>query len=257
MSEGSFNAVSRKLLTPAEAAYLAAFIDGEGTLTIGRMKRPENRIGYRYTPILLMANTNRAGLERIRELCGNGRLLLCTPSKTAAHKHLFRLQFSANQIRHLLPQVEPFLLLKREQASLLAAFLRLVVNGKNTTPAQWQEMERLRAEIRALNHRGLATAREPIEAVKPRPARNPWEKREADRRGVCSVEGCGRPHGAKGYCRRHYKLYVWRGGPKVYENTCEHCGRRFINRYKGTRFCSKRCNDKRLSVRRKTRPVVP
>lgn len=34
---------------------------------------------------------------------------------------------------------------------------------------------------------------------------------------VCSVEGCGRPHGAKGYCKRHYMNWRNSGTPQPRE----------------------------------------
>jgi hypothetical protein len=248
---GSLNVRSDKVLSPTEAAYVAGFMDGEGTLTIGRQKRPENRAGFRYLPIMVVANSHVVGLEAIRSLCGNGRVITCTRSKVLIHKHVYRLQWTAHQIRHLLPQIKPYLLLKHLQADLLEDFLDLIVNGRNTTPEQWAEMERLRVEIRALNHRGRTAAEIAVDVPVIRAAKKSWDKREHDRRGVCSVAYCGRPHQSKGYCRRHYKFYIERGGPKRYERVCEHCQTRFITKFNDTRFCSKSCNDKGLRVRHK------
>lgn len=249
MSEQSYNLVTDKVMSPTEAAYVAGFVDGEGTITIGRQRRDENRAGFRYIPILIAANTDLAGLEAVRRMCGNGRVSLCTPSKRQAHKHLFRLTMAANQIRRVLPQIRPFLVIKAKQADLLTEFLDLIVSGRNCSPEDWQRQEDLRAEIRSMNHRGLTEARQPRELVMVRKTK-PQPKREPK---PCQVDGCERPHSAHGYCHPHYKLYVLRGGPSKYEASCEHCGARFISHYKGTRFCSKSCNDKRHRVRnRKT-----
>lgn len=254
MQEGSFagsvNVRSDKRLSPTEAAYVAGFIDGEGTITIGRQQRPEARAGFRYVPILVVANSHLVGLEAIRVLCGNGRVSMTTRSKVEAHKHVYRLQFTPNQIRHVLPQVKPYLILKQLQADLLEDFLRLLLNGRHSTDEQWAEMERLRQEIRALNHRGR-TAKE-IAADPPivRAAKNSWEKRRHEQGRTCSVKGCDRPHASKGYCHPHYKRLVLRGGSR-HERVCEHCGTRFISRYRDTRFCSKSCNDKDFRVRHK------
>jgi hypothetical protein len=242
------NVVSTKTLDATEAAYVAGFLDGEGTVTIGRETRSANRVGYRYHPCLMLANTNREGLEHVQRLCGNGRIDCAIAAKGRNQKPLYRLWFSANQIRQLLPQVRPFVFIKRPQIALLMRFLDLLPHSKDAGAEHWAAIEQLRGEIRALNYRGatkpsLKAARVFIREKKP-----PVRTRRI--RGVCQITDCGRPHAGKGYCRYHYKVYVERGGPTRHERVCEHCGTAFITRYKHTRFCSKACNDKNYRVRK-------
>lgn len=152
--EPSVNHRSEKVMCVAEAAYMAGYLDGEGTISITRAKRVENRAGYRWMPIMAINNTHRDSLECLRQMCGNGRLCLVNPGKLGIQKPGYRLQFTANQIRYVLPQIMPYLIIKREQAAILLEFLTSVVNGKNLTEAVGVEQERLRAEIQRLNHRG-------------------------------------------------------------------------------------------------------
>lgn len=241
--------VSDKRLQLVEAAYVAGFFDGEGTLTIARESRKGNRSGVRYFACMMAANTDYAGLEHLQRLCGNGRIDCSVAAKGRNQKPVYRLWFSPNQARHVLPQIEPYLCIKRAQAAILMEFLDICASGKDANVAHWDTIERLRGQIRELNYRGATKVAYKAAKIFIR-AKAPIV-RTRRKRGVCQIDGCQRPHQSKGYCRRHYKLYVERGGPKRYEAVCEHCNTSFVSRYQA-RFCSKKCGDKSLVVRAKT-----
>ncbi len=47
---------------------------------------------------------------------------------------------------------------------------------------------------------------------------------------ICKVDGCGKPHNAKGYCKLHYNKYLRNLPPENSDNVCkvEGCNRRVV-----------------------------
>lgn len=199
LNEGS----SGKTLEPVEAAYVAGFVDGEGCLTIGRAVRAESRSGFTYEAIFAIGNTNYDALVSIMRTCGNGKIQLQDKRSRPEHKAMYRLIFSSNQIRRLLPQLRPFLRIKGAQADIVLRFLGSKVAGRNVTPELWQSFENMRAQVRALNARGRAVVPESLSVrpVKPMPKRRTEER-------PCGIDGCAREYFAKGYCFMHYRRLV-------------------------------------------------
>ena len=69
---------SIKRLTSSEAAYIAGIIDGEGTVTLTRTHRGENR-----RPIVSIRSTELPLLQYVRDVIGAGRIT----SKARARTH--------------------------------------------------------------------------------------------------------------------------------------------------------------------------
>lgn len=142
-------------MSPTEAAYFAGFVDGEGTIGVIRARRSGNKVGYRLQPYLAVANTDFAALERIQEMCGNGRLMQQTNPATPHHKPGYTIRLSPDQIRHVLPQIRPYLLIKAKQADYLMEFLSIHVSRKRPTEQEQKELDRLRDAVCTLNARGV------------------------------------------------------------------------------------------------------
>lgn len=232
-----------KVLTPAEAGYLAGFMDGEGSLTIGRARKPAHRSGYTYIGIMTASNTDLDALHSIVAMCGGGKVQMQDKRSHPLHRPTYRTLWSHGQIRELLPQIQPYLLIKRQQAELLLEFLNSKVNGRNATAATWQRQESLRARIRSLNRRGITdtseerlTVRDVRERVVPR----------------CSIDGCGDAHYGHGLCYAHYYQQVIRPKREAErdavdrERTCEECGVVFrLTRSDAAVLCSRKCRARR------------
>lgn len=167
----SFNLVSDTQISPMDAAYVAGFFDGEGTLSIMRTRREANRTGFRYMPLMSVANTHKASLERVRDMCGNGRIIGNYHKGTANHRIVYQLRFSSNQIRGVLPQLRPYLFVKANQADLLLAFLAMVHQGVNPSQQTCDAMEALRLNIKSMNTRGqsVETPIDPVFLRDPKP----------------------------------------------------------------------------------------
>lgn len=165
---------SGRVLTDAERGYLAGFVDGEGCLTIGKASRPGYRCGYSYEAIMTVSNTHLDGLIKIAEMCGNGKIQLQDKRDKPHHKTLYRIVFGHGQIRHLLPQIRPLLLMKGAQADIILEFLSLKKSGKNPDELLIQRFEALRSAVRELNRRGNTDT--DAEPVVMRPHANGWSR---------------------------------------------------------------------------------
>lgn len=149
------NLRSDRVMSPTEAAYFAGFVDGEGTIGVYRARRKENRLGYRYQPALSIASTSYPALETLQRMCGNGRITQQTKPPVDHHKTGYRLQFSSNQIRLILPQLLPFLVIKKQQAEYVLEFLSLQKAGRNPSAGVMQRSEELSRSCKLLNVRGV------------------------------------------------------------------------------------------------------
>lgn len=67
------NRFSKKILSAVDAAYVAAMVDGEGTLSLGACRHPGRR-GYVLMPQLAVHNTDLPLIESLVETLGNGRI---------------------------------------------------------------------------------------------------------------------------------------------------------------------------------------
>jgi LAGLIDADG-like domain len=114
-------------LDPPEAAYIAGLIDGEGTITLTREHRGENR-----RLVVSISSTERVLLEFVAIRCGCGKI---TNKRTSSDRHApsFAYRITNRQALDLLREIYPFLVsYKRLRAELaLADYARLTPrNGK-------------------------------------------------------------------------------------------------------------------------------
>jgi hypothetical protein len=113
------------------AAYLAGLIDGEGTITLTRVHRYENR-----RLIVSISNNDVSLLKLVKQIVGAGKI---TTKKTYSERHArsFAYQISSRQALDLLGQVAPYLqTYKAERARLaLNDYLRLTPRNGRYRPA--------------------------------------------------------------------------------------------------------------------------
>jgi hypothetical protein len=137
--------VTRARLDPAIAGYLAGLIDGEGTVTLARLHRNENR-----RLVVSISNNDLVLLRFVRSAVGAGRI---TAKRTYSPRHspAFTYQVSSRQALELLRQTAPFLRsYKAARAALaIADYVALTPRNGKYTPA-------LRARRAAFEARFLA-----------------------------------------------------------------------------------------------------
>ncbi len=126
-------------LAVTDAAYIAGLIDGEGTITLTRKHRNENR-----QLAITISNTERPLLEYVIETIGAGKI---TGKRTTSERHRpsFTYTIYNRQALNLLAQIHPYLKTYKAIRSsiILENYLALTPrNGKYTADKQ-----QLRAEF--------------------------------------------------------------------------------------------------------------
>lgn len=104
--------------TDVDWAWLAGFIDGEGSLSLLQQKAPATVAGVTFKPRMNISNKKRHLLERCREIIGAGAIV--GPND----RGVFNLDISANGLRSCLPRLTLFG--KQRQKSLLMEALGIL-----------------------------------------------------------------------------------------------------------------------------------
>ena len=112
-------------LSRCDAAYIAGLIDGEGTITLSREHRNENR-----RLVVSIASTERCMLDFVAERTGCGKITnKCTTSDRHAPSFAYRL--TNRQALDLLTQILPFLRSYKAARAVLAVERYLAVTPRN------------------------------------------------------------------------------------------------------------------------------
>ncbi|MDT8858703.1 LAGLIDADG family homing endonuclease [Alkalihalobacillus sp. MEB130] len=122
------------MLSRTEAAYLAGIIDGEGTITLTKINRSENR-----RPVISIASTDKELLIYIQQLTG-GYISSKKNYHPSFHKNSFSLIIKNKEdIFYLLKSIIPYLRIpqKIKRANLILHKYNIVTrrNGKYTPDA--------------------------------------------------------------------------------------------------------------------------
>jgi hypothetical protein len=193
-------------LSDVDAAYIAGFVDGEGSIGLWKETRKDNRIGWRYKPVLTAANTDIPVLEWIRSVTGVGSIVehcwVNPVATTGGRRTCYVWRCSPQPTKHVLGQILPFLRLKPRQAELVLEFQSVMFAGKHMDIADYEKAEEIYHELRRLNRRGTVPYVEPKWSISIRKT-----KMEENATRMCSRPGCDRPHKAKGFCAMHYKQF--------------------------------------------------
>ena len=120
------------LLDPATAGYIAGLIDGEGTVTLTRLHRNENR-----RLVVSISNNDLALLRFVRGAVGAGRIT-SKRTNSARHAPSFTYQISSRQALALLRQTAPLLRSYRAARARLALadYVRLTPRNGKYRPGQ-------------------------------------------------------------------------------------------------------------------------
>ena len=128
-----------RLLTPTEAAYIAGLIDGEGTVTLTRKHRNENR-----QLSISISNTEKMLLDYVHGTDAAGKITRKRTTK-ACHTPSYAYAVYNRQALNLLIQIQPYLqTYKARRAELIIRnYISLTPrNGKYS-----EEQRRARAEF--------------------------------------------------------------------------------------------------------------
>lgn len=136
-------------LSEVNAAYVAGIIDGEGTITLTRNHRSENR-----RPVVSISSTELPLLAYVRSVIGAGRITRKMRTRER-HSPSFAYCISSRQALRLLAQVAPFLrTYKTQRASLLLQeYVRLTPRNGRYTPEQMAAREDFESRFFAISTR--------------------------------------------------------------------------------------------------------
>lgn len=152
------NNPSRCCLTDVEKVWLAAIIDGEGCIRIGRTKRPKTRSGWRFTPSIEFTNTNVKLIDRFVELTQdwvtNVREYQNGGHDRNKRKHVVSIRYKACKI--FIEAIKDFLIAKTEQADLMLEFIDLQRNVGQRNADLIPQFNEFYIKSRLLNVRGTA-----------------------------------------------------------------------------------------------------
>lgn len=118
-----------QLLTPTQAAYIAGLVDGEGTVTLTRKHRNENR-----QLSISISNTEKMLLEYVHRTVAAGKITRKRTTK-ACHTPSYTYAVYNRQALNLLIQIQPYLhTYKAHRAELIVRnYIALTPrNGKYT-----------------------------------------------------------------------------------------------------------------------------
>ena len=140
-------------LSDTERAYIAGFVDGEGTITVVPVKTQARRKSY-YS-IFTIVNTH---LETMNHLAAMMGCSVMTHKREGGNwKTVYKIVVrSTADVLHVIEVIYPYLITKRRQADLAMKFCRrkLAKYGDGDYSDTFAEDLLLSEEIRRLNKRG-------------------------------------------------------------------------------------------------------
>lgn len=137
-------------------AYLAGFVDGEGTIGLRYHKEKRHRVeSFTIDLRFIITNSNKPVLELIQKEIGG--TVRASKQMTKNSKVVYHLELhNKKAILNVLNRITPYLILKREQAELLIKFCEL--RSKHTKKdGYYREELGIANRIINLNKRGLGT----------------------------------------------------------------------------------------------------
>jgi hypothetical protein len=139
-------------LSTADAAYIAGFIDGEGTIML--IDRANGSVGL----LVTIANTKRPVMDWIVAVTGVGRNFTRSP-RNPKHATAYWWQASGEAGASVLTQIYPYLKIKHEHARMAMGFQERLRVPALKADRSWQQEYRLR--MKELNRRGPPASAEP------------------------------------------------------------------------------------------------
>ena len=115
---------------PVTAAYLAAMVDGEGVVTIGRLRSRGRRRQFKYYARVLVTNSHEGLVRFMYEATGLGLVYRYSHAAKEGWSVMLRWQVSHRQAVLLLRDLRPFLVIKARQADLVLAMPMQTEDGR-------------------------------------------------------------------------------------------------------------------------------
>ncbi|GEM_PF-1875634 len=217
-------------VTVTDLAWLAGFVDGEGTITLSDRRYLNKRI----SPHFILTNTHFASLDHALDIIGragiNAHVLQkAEPKKAGNYRPAGTIELAGfERVRKLLVLLQPYLVTKERQTAIVLEFIARRQAQPRFEPVTIEDLEALR-EIRKLNKRNWTTLTDytrdsELEARECRHCGQAFQPVQVSQ-VYCSVK-----------CRQN--KYVTLGPPRA----CPKCGVVFEPRNRPQQvYCSSRC----------------
>ena len=133
-------------MTEKEKAYIAGFLDGDGSIMLQLKPRKVVNYGFRVRTIICFYQDSRhkKGLIWIRKKLGIGYLSQRKDGITE-----FRIE-GHRAVKSILKKLQPFIIFKEKQAEIMLKALSIM--DKNPTPLEILKICRLSDEISSINY---------------------------------------------------------------------------------------------------------
>ena len=141
------------------AAYIAGFMDGEGTFTIARRRAVSGPSHWLYQPNISVAQTDQGIVDWLAENIGVPSMRTWRRKSGNARDALQLMITGCGHIIDFSTQLLPYLRLKQKHALILVEFCRSrLESNKKAVPLRGftEHQVGLYSELRLLNHRGRA-----------------------------------------------------------------------------------------------------
>lgn len=135
-------------IPPVDAAYIAGIIDGEGTITLSRKHKSENR-----QLAVSISNTDLTLLNYVKKTIGAGKI---TNKKTSQVHHTKSYTYAIynRQALRLLEQIQPYLKTYKATRSILILRDYVALTPRNGKYTIAQKADREKFEIEVLSIKG-------------------------------------------------------------------------------------------------------
>lgn len=142
-------------LKPTEISYLAGIIDGEGTISLGRVPPSQRGISQAIIMRLQITNTDRRLLDWILERCGGRINIRSRKATNPKHKTQWTWR-PPDRINcaEILRKCLPYLVIKGRQAELFLELLDLRLKSSNKGVFHPERQQEIVSEVQRLNKRG-------------------------------------------------------------------------------------------------------
>lgn len=232
-------------MSDGEAAYLAGFIDGEGTVNVYARPKKDGNLSHVLNEHVSVVNTNLKILERVQGMIGTGTIY--GQDRDVGNRIGYVLPFDGQRAVAVLKQVQPFLVGKQEQADLVLkiAALREARRSGNWidyTDGDLSELSEMLGRLSCLN----GGKRTEVRIVRVREVK----KHAGAPFKFCEVEGCGERAELPSweYCSEHWEEIL----AELYSRICAQCHQEYRAERLDQRFCSAKCQWKAGYIRRKS-----
>jgi len=137
-------------LSEKDLAYVGGIMDGEGSISICKLKTKDTRRGFGYFLQVSVGNTNESLIDWLRINFG-GSKYFSKGSIRRGNKALWKWALSAHKALVFLQIIKPYLRIKSFQAEVGIAFQEAKWQGRHITKQHWAVEETQRILMRQLN----------------------------------------------------------------------------------------------------------